>query len=124
LAARIEFDLLLRWFVWLGVDDPVWDATTFNKNRNDPIVGAVATLASGHAEPLAARHLIEPHAHRPKKVLWVGHEGFATQDFTAEPGEFKVTAHVGQQTNERRAAIDGRTTRQAWAMRAIAGCPR
>ena len=26
---RIEFDLLFRWFVSLGVDDPVWDATTF-----------------------------------------------------------------------------------------------
>ena len=29
LVERIEFDLLFRWFVGLGVDDPVWDATTF-----------------------------------------------------------------------------------------------
>ena len=35
---RIEFDLLFRWFVGLGVDDPVWDATTFSKNR-DPSAG-------------------------------------------------------------------------------------
>jgi hypothetical protein len=28
---RIEFDLLFRWFVGLGVDDPVWDATTLTK---------------------------------------------------------------------------------------------
>ncbi len=29
---RLLSDLLLRWFVGLGVDDPVWDATTFTKN--------------------------------------------------------------------------------------------
>ncbi|MCA4919846.1 MAG: transposase, partial [Roseomonas sp.] len=34
LVERIEFDLLFRWFVGLGVDDPVWDATTFTKNRD------------------------------------------------------------------------------------------
>jgi transposase len=31
LVERIEFDLLFRWFVGLGVDEPVWDATTFTK---------------------------------------------------------------------------------------------
>jgi transposase len=25
LMERIEFDLLFRWFVGLGIDDPVWD---------------------------------------------------------------------------------------------------
>ena len=27
LMERLEFDLLFRWFVGLGMDDPVWDAT-------------------------------------------------------------------------------------------------
>jgi hypothetical protein len=27
---RIEYDLLFRWFVGLGIEDPVWDATTFS----------------------------------------------------------------------------------------------
>ena len=30
---RLEFDLLFRWFVGLGLDDPVWDASVFSKNR-------------------------------------------------------------------------------------------
>ena len=42
LVERIEFDLLFRWFVGLGVDDPVWDATTFTKNRNRLLAGDVA----------------------------------------------------------------------------------
>jgi len=29
LMERLEFDLLFRWFVGLGVDDPVWDHSTF-----------------------------------------------------------------------------------------------
>jgi len=39
------------------------------ENRNGLIVGAVATRASGHAERLAALHLIEPHADRPNPIL-------------------------------------------------------
>jgi transposase len=34
LVERIDFDLLFRWFVGLGMDDPVWDAASFTKNRN------------------------------------------------------------------------------------------
>lgn len=33
LMERLDFDLLFRWFVGLGIDDAVWDATTFTKNR-------------------------------------------------------------------------------------------
>jgi hypothetical protein len=34
LMERIEFDLLFRWFVGIGIDDPVWDHSTFTKNRD------------------------------------------------------------------------------------------
>src|SRR3954463_13350859 len=34
LMERLDFDLLFRWFVGLGIDDPVWDATVFTKNRD------------------------------------------------------------------------------------------
>ncbi len=220
LVERIDFDLLFRWFVGLGMDDPVWDATTFTKNRDrllageiatrflavvlaqpkvkallsdehfsvdgtlleawastksfrpkdgsapppdpgrngeqdfhgqkrsnethasttDPdarlyrkgqgkeaklcfmghalmenrnglIVGATATRASGHAERLAAQHLIEPHANRPQRITVGGDKGFDTQDFVAEMREINVTPHVAQNDNGRRSAIDGRTTR-------------
>lgn len=32
LMERLEFDLLFRWFVGWGVDDPAWDHSTFSKN--------------------------------------------------------------------------------------------
>src|ERR1700722_9252908 len=42
LMERLEFDLLFRWFVGLGVDDPVWDHSTFSKNRDRLLDGEIA----------------------------------------------------------------------------------
>jgi transposase len=33
LMERLDFDLLFRWFVGLGIDDEVWDHSVFSKNR-------------------------------------------------------------------------------------------
>jgi transposase len=33
LMEQLDYNLLYRWFVGLAPDDPVWDATTFTKNR-------------------------------------------------------------------------------------------
>src|SRR3954454_3685382 len=42
LMERLEFDLLFRWFVGLGVDDPVWDHSVFSKNRDRLLDGEIA----------------------------------------------------------------------------------
>jgi transposase len=42
LMERMEFDLLFRWFVGLGVDDAVWDHSTFSKNRDRLLEGEIA----------------------------------------------------------------------------------
>ena len=34
LVEEIDYNILYRWFVGLNLDDEVWDATTFTKNRN------------------------------------------------------------------------------------------
>jgi transposase len=34
LMEQLNYNLLFRWFVGLTMDDPVWDATTFTKNRD------------------------------------------------------------------------------------------
>lgn len=34
LVERIDYDLLFRWFVGLGIDDRVWHHSTFSKNRD------------------------------------------------------------------------------------------
>ena len=42
LMERLEFDLLFRWFVGLGIDEAAWDHSTFSKNRDRLLEGAVA----------------------------------------------------------------------------------
>ena len=34
LMEQLDYNLLFRWFVGLGLDDPVWSATSFTKNRD------------------------------------------------------------------------------------------
>lgn len=34
LLEQLRYNLLFRWFVGLGMDDPIWDVSTFSKNRN------------------------------------------------------------------------------------------
>lgn len=80
------------------------------ENRNGLIVGAVSTRASGHAERLAALHLIEPCTGSNPVTLGAD-KGFDTRDFVIELRELNVTPHVAQNESGRRSAIDARTTR-------------
>jgi transposase len=63
LMERLEFDLLFRWFVGIGVDEPVWDHSTFSKNRDRLLEGAVAArfLSTLIAHPKVKRLLSTEH---------------------------------------------------------------
>src|SRR6185503_19745974 len=53
LMERLEYDLLFRWFVGIGVDDAAWDHSVFSKNRERLLEGDMAAkfLAAVLAEP-------------------------------------------------------------------------
>ncbi len=42
LMEQLHYNLLFRWFVGLGIDDPVWDPTVFCKNRDRLLNGDIA----------------------------------------------------------------------------------
>jgi len=42
LMEELDYSLLFRWFVGLAIDEEVWDATVFSKNRDRLIAGAIA----------------------------------------------------------------------------------
>ena len=46
---QIDYNLLFRWFVGLAMDDPVWDASTFSKNRDRLLQADVAQALHGAA---------------------------------------------------------------------------
>ena len=44
LMEQLNYNLLFRWFVGLEMDDPVWDATVFSKNRERLVAAEVSEL--------------------------------------------------------------------------------
>jgi len=42
LMEELDYNILYRWFVGLSLDDAVWDATTFTKNRDRLLEGDIA----------------------------------------------------------------------------------
>jgi transposase len=59
LMERLEFDLLFRWFVCIGVDDAAWDHSTFSKNCERLLEGDIAgnLLSAVMAQP-RVKHLL------------------------------------------------------------------
>jgi transposase len=89
LMERLEFDLLFRWFVGLGVDDPVWDASVFSKNRDRLLAGEVAQrfLAELLALPEVRRLLSSEHFSVDGTLIqaWASLKSFRRKDGGDEP---------------------------------------
>ena len=84
LMERLEFDLLFRWFVGLGVDDAVWDHSTFSKNRDRLLEGEIAAkfLAAVLAQPKVKRLLSSEHFSVDGTLLeaWASIKSFRRKD--------------------------------------------
>ena len=78
------------------------------ENRHGLLVDACLTLADGHAERVAALHMIEPRADRPTAGA---DKAYDAEDFVNELRTMNVTPHVAQNTSGRSSTIDARTTR-------------
>jgi len=89
LVERIEYDLLFRWFVGLGIEDPVWDATTFSKNRDRLLEGEVALqfLAAVLNQPKVKRLLSSEHFSVDGTLLeaWASMKSFRPKDGSGDP---------------------------------------
>jgi transposase len=83
------------------------------ENRNGLVVEACLTEANGHAERIAALHMIEPRADRPRPITLGADKAYDAEDFVNELRSMNATPHVAQNVNGRSSAIDGRTTRHA-----------
>ena len=89
LVERIDTDLLFRWFVGLGIEDPVWDATTFTKNRDRLLDGAVASkfLAAVLAHDKVRGLLSSEHFSVDGTLLeaWASPKSFRPKDGSGDP---------------------------------------
>ena len=89
LADRIEFDLLFRWFVGLGIDDAVFDASTFSKNRDRLLTTRIAQefLSALLGLPRVRQLLSAEHFSVDGTMLkaWASMKSFVPKDGSGEP---------------------------------------
>jgi transposase len=91
LMERLEFDLLFRWFVGLGVDEPVWDHSTFSRNRDRLLEGDIAAsfLAAVLSQPRVRKLLSTEHFSVDGTLIeaWASMKSFRPKDGSGEPPE-------------------------------------
>ncbi len=84
LMEQITYNLLFRWFVGLSVDDPVWDPTTFCKNRDRLLGGDIAYkfLASVLNQPQVRTLLSSEHFSVDGTLIeaWASMKSFVPKD--------------------------------------------
>ena len=108
LVERIDYDLLFRWFVGLGIEDAVWDATSFTKNHDRLLDGEVASqfLAAVLSQDKVKRLLSSDHFSVDGTLLeaWASPKSFRPKDGSGEPpGPGRnVSAAWGQASGHRR----------------------
>src|SRR3954452_11382004 len=73
------------------------------ENRHGLLVDACLTLADGHAERVAALHMVEPLADRPHRITLGADKAYDAEDFVNELRSMRVTPHVAQNTSGRSA---------------------
>ena len=90
LLEQLDYNLLFRWFVGLNMDDPVWDATVFSKNRERLLKGEVAQAFFEQVLKLARQKdlLSDEHFTVDGTLIeaWAGQKSFQKKDTPSGPG--------------------------------------
>jgi hypothetical protein len=89
LMEQIDYNLLFRWFVGLGIDDPVWDHSTFSKNRDRLLDADVAAkfLEAALRHPQVKRFLSDDHFSVDGTLVeaWASLKSFRAKEGGDEP---------------------------------------
>jgi len=110
LMEQLDYNLLYRWFVGLTMDDPIWDATTFTKNRQRLLDGDIAQAFFERVLAQARdRHLLSADHFTVDATLldaWAGLKSFrpkaedpTDQPPPDDPGNPTVNFHGERRSN-------------------------
>jgi transposase len=84
LMEQLDDNLLFRWFVGLNMDDPIWDASTFSKNRERLLAGDIAHAFFDQVLAQAREHnlLSDEHFTVDGTLIeaWAGQKSFKWKD--------------------------------------------
>ena len=131
LMEQLDYNLLYRWFVGLSPDDPVWDPTTFTKNRERLQNGDVFTkfmtrlLNHSQVKPL----LSDEHFSVDGTLIeaWASQKSFRPKDGSGDDDDDGANFHGQKRKNDTHASTsdpdsrlyrrrpDGRPSFAIWA---------
>jgi transposase len=108
LIEQLEYNLLFRWFVGVGMDDAVWAPTTFTKNRDRLLDGDIARAFFEDVVAQArGRHLLSAEHFTVDGTLleaWAGQKSFKRKDQPRtppdDPGNPTVNFHGERRSNQ------------------------
>ena len=109
LMEQLDYNFLFRGFVGLRIDDPVWDATVFTKNRERLLEGEVAEgFFTAVVDQARAQGLLSDEHFTVDGTLieaWAGHKSFKCKDKPGphtrpdDPGNPSVDFHGERRSN-------------------------
>ena len=109
LMEQLDYNLLFRWFVGLNMDDAVWDATVYSKNRERLLHGEVAEEFFREVLEIAKRQdlLSDEHFTVDGTLIeaWAGQKSFQKKQREEaappdDPGNPTVNFHGEKRSNQ------------------------
>ena len=91
LMEQLDYNLLFRWFVGLGIDDPVWVPTVFTKNRDRLLTTGISRkmMAAILAHPEVRPLLSDEHFSVDGTLVkaWASMKSFQPKDSASPPSD-------------------------------------
>jgi transposase len=82
LVEQIDYNLLFRWFVGLGMDDAVWEHSVFSKNRDRLLTSVVAQRFFAEVNRRAQKFMSDEHFTVDGTLIqaWASQKSFRSKD--------------------------------------------
>src|ERR1700738_461542 len=101
LVEQLDYNLLFRWFVGLGMDDAVWIHAVFSKNRDRLLNSEVAQQFFAAVNQQATRFMSDEHFTVDGTLIqaWASQKSFRAKD-GSDKDDDGTTFHGGKRNNE------------------------
>ena len=115
LMEQLDYNLLFRWFVGMNMDEPVWVATVFSKNRDRLLKHSIAESFFQRVLKVAQPYLSDEHFTVDGTLIeaWASQKSFQRKDGGSEDGENFHGDRRSNQTHESKTDPDAKLYRKS-----------
>ena len=105
LVEQIDYNLLFRWFVGLGMDDAVWNHAVFSKNRDRLLTSEVAQRFFAEVNRQAKKFMSDEHFTVDGTLIqaWASQKSFCSKD-GSDKGDDSTNFHGQKRSNKTHAS--------------------